>query len=210
MVNLIWNTPPGPLANFVIGQSSTVAVSATDTASHRTLTYILVGGSLPPGMTITTAGVISGIPSYATPTGTYYSLQGYNFTVRALDPTSGIYVDSAFSIEVTNYTNTDTFEWVTNAGNLGTVADGDFYSKELEANDSSGLAISYSFNSGELPAGLQLVNGKTFNIINILPTNPVTIVTSDYVNFFTGQVVHFKSIVGTTELNGKKYFIKIG
>ena len=209
MVNLIWNTPPGPLANFVIGQSSTVAVSATDTASHRTLTYILVGGSLPPGMTITTAGVISGIPSYATPTGTYYSLQGYNFTVRALDPTSGIYVDSAFSIEVTNYTNTDTFEWVTNAGNLGTVADGDFYSKELEANDSSGLAISYSFNSGELPAGLQLVNGKTFNIINILPTNPVTIVTSDYVNFFTGQVVHFKSIVGTTELNGKKYFIKM-
>ena len=210
MVKIVWDTPSGPLASFVIGQSSTVSVSATDIASNRSLMYVLAGGTLPPGLRLNSNGVISGVPSYANPTSNYYSVQGYTFTIRALDSQSGTYSDNEFNIEVTNYTNTDVFTWITAGGSLGTVADGNFYSHELEASDSSGLTINYSINTGTMPPGLQLVNGKSFNIKAIrLDSGSVIIQASTNVNFFTGQLVKFKAVSGTVELNGNKYYVQM-
>lgn len=210
MVNIVWNTPSGPLASFVIGQSSTVAVSATDTASGRNLIYVLSRGTLPPGLTLNSNGVISGVPSYQYATSNYFSIQGYTFTIRAMDPQSGLFVDSEFNIEVTNYTNTDIFTWATPGGSLGTVPDGNFYSHEVEAIDRSGLAVRYSINTGAMPPGLQLVSGKSYAINTIaLSTGKVVVKTVDKVSFFTGQIVKFKSVVGTTELNGQKFYIKM-
>jgi hypothetical protein len=210
MVNLIWNTAPGPLARAVIGQTTTITVSAVDTVSNRDLTYVLIGGKLPVGLTLGRTGVISGIPSFAAPSGTYYSTQTYNFTIRALDPISGKYADCAFNIEVTNYTNANKITWVTAGGSVGKyTSDSGFFSQELEAVDSNNSAIQYSFISGQLPSGLQLVTAKSHNIRAVLKTNPMIVRAAVDVNFFYGQIVHFKGLTGTTELNGNKYYVKM-
>ena len=210
MVNLIWNTPSGPLASLVVGQSSSVSVSAVDTLGGRTLNYVLVGGTLPPGLRLNNNGTISGIPGYENATGSYYSVQAYDFTIRAMDAISGKYVDNKFNIEVTNYTNVDRFSWVTEAGNLGTVTDGNFYNHELEALDTSGLAVKYTLTSGELPPGLQLVAGSSFNVVNVFIHNGIAVAqAATNVNFFTGQIVKFKSVTGATDFNGSKYYIKM-
>jgi len=213
MVNIVWTTPPGPLGTFAIGQSSTVAVSAIDTIGNVSLNYMLIKGALPPGMRLNTNGVISGTPSYSGPTNIYYSLQNYEFTIRAIDINTNTYVDSTFTLETANYTNTSTFEWVTTAGDLGTVSDGNFYSKELEAVDNYGSAVTYSFISGTLPDGLQVVPGITYNISSVGTitsltdittgitkkfTDGLTVIVADQlVKFFTGQIINLRSDSGT-------------
>jgi hypothetical protein len=57
----VWTTPTGTLATIANASRNTFSYSlaATD-AENNTLTYALVSGSLPPNMTVSSSGVISG------------------------------------------------------------------------------------------------------------------------------------------------------
>ena len=84
-----WTTASGSLGTVKTGAAGSFTVAATD-ADSQAITYSLVSGSFPTGLTINSStGVISGTNSG--------SVQTYSFTLRATD-TVGNTTDRAFSI----------------------------------------------------------------------------------------------------------------
>ena len=84
-----WTTTAGSLGTVKTGAAGSFTVAATD-ADSQAITYSLVSGSFPTGLSLTGAtGVISGTNSGA--------VQTYSFTLRATD-TVGNTADRAFSI----------------------------------------------------------------------------------------------------------------
>lgn len=156
MGKLSWVTPPGIIANLPIGLYSTVRLLTVDTTNNGApVTYTLIGGELPAGLDISSSGVITGTPEYSTPSNNSFQSINYNFIIRAVS--NGMTIDGGFSIIITNTINTD-FNWVTPGGVLGTVTNGEFYQLPLQVSSPIlGDTITYSFVSGELPPGMQVV-----------------------------------------------------
>lgn len=151
---LLWITPTGSIANLGIGNPQSVSVLAVDTTNNgATLTYQVIGGSLPPGMTMSSTGVISGIPEYSTPSNNYFTTLNYDFVVRVSTTNPLTPKDRAFTLLLTNTVNAD-FSWITPAGNLGTVPNGEFYQLPLQVTASG---ATFKFVSGELPPGMQVI-----------------------------------------------------
>lgn len=156
MSKLSWVTPQGTVASMVIGVPTAITLLAANASNNgAVLSYRIISGELPPGITINTNGVISGTPSYTTSSDNYFVTRESAFIVRVTS-SDGVALDGSFKIIAVNGINGD-FNWVTPAGNLGTVPDGAFYSLQLEAYDAQGNPVSYSFISGELPGGMQLL-----------------------------------------------------
>ena len=155
MSQLSWVTPPGNLANLFIGFSFTEALLAYNPDnSSDTISYQVIGGLLPTGLTLSSHGVLSGTP---TTTDTYFTTKTYSFVVRATSAKGATPADQQFSIIITNNVNDD-FSWVTSAGSLGTVPNGEFYQLPLEVTETSAnVTTSFSFISGQLPPGMQVV-----------------------------------------------------
>ncbi len=82
-------TPTGPLAGGTAGVA--YSTSLTQSGALGTPNYTITGGALPPGLTLSGAGTISG-----TPTGTGV----YNFTATVTDP-SGCTGSTNYSIAIT-------------------------------------------------------------------------------------------------------------
>lgn len=128
----VWVTA-ATLPSFTRNVSYSTTVSATDVDSGSTITYSLVSGTFPTGISIASNGVISGTATTASPV---------TVTLRATDA-GGNFVDRAFTMANAGPT------WVSpNAGNLATVNYGDSYSVTLVATDDSGVAPTYSIVSG--------------------------------------------------------------
>ncbi|MBH8567410.1 putative Ig domain-containing protein [Microvirga sp. STS02] len=133
---------PAALPNGTVG----TAYSQTITASGGTApyTYAITAGALPAGLTLTSAGVLSGTPTAS---------GSFNFTVRATDATTG--TGSPFSGS-RSYTFTISAPTITVAPT--TLPDGatnTAYSQTITA--SGGTApYSYAITTGALPAGLTL------------------------------------------------------
>jgi hypothetical protein len=88
--NPVWSTTAGALSTATSSEAYTTTVSAT---SDSSITYSLLSGSLPTGITLNSStGVISG-------TSTVGSTTTYNFTIRATDQEAQV-SDRAFSIMV--------------------------------------------------------------------------------------------------------------
>jgi hypothetical protein len=121
--------------------------------------YSVVAGSLPPGLTLSTAGNISGTPTTIS-LGTQF-----NFTVRAVG--LGGSVDANISITV----NPPTPAFTTPAGALAVAIRGSSYSFSLIASD----VASYSLASGTVPTGLTLnSNGTITGTATVLGTYSFT------------------------------------
>lgn len=156
---LSWVTPPGTIANFSIGNPSTVQLFVVDTKNiGATVSFSKISGDLPPGLTLNANGTISGTPTYSTAANNYFISLDYDFIIRAVTSDSRV-LDGKFTIIVTNTVNQD-FSWVTPEGNLGTIPNGTFYSLVVQAQSSANLGIEYSLVSGQLPPGMQLISHK--------------------------------------------------
>ena len=126
------------LGNGVIGTAYSQTLAATNGTSPYTWT--LAGGSLPAGLTLNTAGVISGTP---TTNGTF------SFTVQIAD-TYGLTASSTLSITVAAAALDITTLSPMPDGQLGS-----YYSQALTG--AGGLApYTWSLSSGSLPTGLSL------------------------------------------------------
>lgn len=159
MTQLGWLTPTGStVANLLVGISASVKLQAYDI--HYTdvdLTYSVISGTLPAGITLSSDGTLSGTPLFSGDSNNNYTNISYTFIVRVVSSTGAV-LDGQFQLLVSNSINGD-FAWITPTGDLGTIPGGEFYSYQLQAAGPSNTTISYSLVSGDLPAGMYLVPG---------------------------------------------------
>jgi hypothetical protein len=139
--NTITVTNPGSQTATVGTPITAVQIQASDSASGQTLTYSAAG--LPPGLSISSAGLISGTPTTA---------GGFTATVTATD-TTGATGSATFAWTVRSVGgNTVT---VTNPGNQTGVVGTPISALQIQASDSaSGQTLTYSATG--LPPGLSL------------------------------------------------------
>ena len=98
MSNLSWATNEGTVANVIIGVPASVAILAANVATNDiTLSYKIISGSLPTGLTMSAAGIISGTPDYLNTTQNYFSKQTYSFIVRVTSSDQAV-LDGSFKI----------------------------------------------------------------------------------------------------------------
>jgi Putative Ig domain len=109
-----WTTAAGDLSTiFVKGSAYSHTLSASDPDTGGSVTYTIVSGALPSGISLNSStGAISGTSSADFGT--------YSFTVRVTDA-GGNYVDRSFNIQNFISTDTDNFNRST-SGNLGSTS----------------------------------------------------------------------------------------
>ena len=157
MSQLVWATPQGALGNLGIGIPVTLDLIAVNLANNgSTLTYSIISGSLPAGMTMSGSGVISGAPTVQNSSDNYASTLSYPFIVRVSSSDGATPVDRSFTIVLTNQVNND-FTWITPGGDLGTFPSDEFYQLPLVVETNNNATVTFSFLSGELPPGMQVI-----------------------------------------------------
>lgn len=125
------------------GQTTATVLEAAD-SEESAITYSLASGTLPAGLSLNSNGTIEGIFSGSASEGAITAI-----TVRATDA-GGNFVDKSF-----NLTANDKPVWVTSS--LPEAGIGTSYSQQLSTSTgSAGGDVSYSLESGSLPAGLSL------------------------------------------------------
>lgn len=139
-----WTTTAGTLATINERESYSRTLVASD-PDGDTLTYSKIAGALPPGITLSTAGVLAGVPLEVD------RRKQYQFVTRVTDGTYS--VDRTFSLIIEG---ADAPTWTTSAGSILTVNNGEYVSYQLEAADQDDAIISYKIISGSLPATLSL------------------------------------------------------
>ena len=187
MSKLQWATSTGTIANLLIGVPATISLVAQDlTNNNPYISYTLISGNLPPGLTLSSTGQISGTPTYSVSGNNYFTTLTYNFIVRA-NSNNGYVLDGNFSFILENTVNND-FAWITPGGYLGTIPEGEYYAIRLQAETSNNLAITYSFISGELPPGMQLLSNDVLN-------------TDGSVEFYAGTLAGVPVILNALKVN---------
>ena len=193
MATINWITPTGSIGNIVVNTPVSIKLSAYDSSNYgAVLTYKVIGGSLPAGMSLSTFNTGTNIgtdnnPIWSgewvgmltgTPTASAYDVDLiYNFVVRVTSNTSAIPLDAAFNITLVNIANNG-FNWVTPAGSLGTVPAGNYYSLQL-LTETAGT-VSYKLISGEMPVGMRI---NPHGYIQGVPTFLSSVVTDQSQDF---------------------------
>ena len=154
MSQLRWTTQPGTISNMYVGVASSASIIAFNSSNrNKVITYQLIGGELPTGVTLSNDGILSGTPS----TVSFDNTITYSFVVRARDSDLNV-LDGTFTIILNNLVNNG-FGWVTAEGDLGTVPNDTFYSLPLVVVEPAvGVTVSFKFISGELPPGMRVLS----------------------------------------------------
>jgi hypothetical protein len=152
-------TAPGALASAPLG-AAYVGATVVVAGGTGTKTFSISSGSLPPGLTMSATGVISGTATG--PNGTS------NFTVQVVDQSSSpASIAGAFSLAV----NSSSLAWTSPAAGTLTYTVGTAIAPiNLSTSGGTG-AVTYSVSSGTLPQGLQIAGGQ----VTGTPTAPTTV-----------------------------------
>lgn len=227
MAQPIWNTPTGSIGSYPSGNPLTPVLfqlSASAVLPAVTVTYQIISGSLPSGVSMTAGGLISGVPTSIITTTTY------TFVVRATDNLQNIR-DRTFSISISGISNP---RFTTTSGPIPNPSP---WSNTLPNSflDSTWVEIPIEYEnpipknpvlirvvSGSLPPGLEinghgLIRGYAsppFINVNLPPVSTVaTSVSSNVItclntgNFTTGRPVVFSGISIGGIVPGQTYFI---
>jgi hypothetical protein len=168
-----WTTPAGNIATYFDGtQVSDLQVSYSDPDIYATNVITLIAGALPPGLSISTAGVISG---YITPDlNATQTTTTYSFTLRVTNGISSdvrtfnilVYARSLMTADNTHVTADNTFITAdiasiqspiitTPVGSIGSTRSDNFYAFQFTGTDFAGNAFEFVAASS-LPPGLTL------------------------------------------------------
>jgi len=152
-----------PLGEFLDGTQISYQLSAVD-LNADSLTYSLIAGELPPGVTLSSSGLISGIiipQNKTTPTASY------NFTISLTDGKSfdikqySILVHNHSDIRADNTTVTDDSSIITadttnvrtpillttSLGDYSTVVSGNYFAFKFDGIDYDGIPVNYSLSA---------------------------------------------------------------
>lgn len=183
--NPVWVT--GTTIFYNVGGATSITLLATDTEASD-IDYTLVSGTLPAGLTLTEeTGVISGTFSGAANEGDVTSI-----TVRATDA-GGNFLDRTFSLTANTAPT-----WTTAAGALDGAPEANAYSYQLVASTgSAGGALTYSLQSGTLPAGLTvnssgLISGSSSETIGTVSSFTVRV--TDALGLFADRAFSIETV----------------
>lgn len=218
MAQPVWNTPAGSLGTYPSEIALTKKLSASAvTPSVVINSYVIISGSLPPGLSMTSTGIISGTPLLVISTTTS------SFVVRITDNNNNI-CDRTFSIDILGTTPP---KITTPQGSLFSVNDSIWVEFPIQySNPVSTNKVSFRVTEGVLPSGLEIntqgvIRGYALPpIINItLPTVTTSVTTTSEISnvivcvstsgFSVGRTVVFtgSSMLGGIEA-GKIYYIE--
>ena len=207
-----WTTLSGNIGTYFDGvQVFDLAVNYTDPDIYATNIVTLIAGALPPGLTISTDGVISGyiIPDLTT----HITKHTYSFTLRVSNGVSSdirtfsilVYARVTMTADNTQITADDTFVTadvsplqppviLTPAGSIGSTRSDNFYAFEFVGFDPNDNAIEYVATTA-LPPGLSLdpISGWMYGYI------PYEGILSNEYNFslFVREIANPELISGT-------------
>jgi hypothetical protein len=168
-----WTTPSGNIGTYFDGvQVFDLVVNYTDPDIYANNIVTVIAGALPPGLTVSTAGVISGyiIPDLTT----RITERTYSFTLKVSNGVSSdtrtfsilVYARVTMTADNTQITADNTFITAdvsplqppvifTPAGSIGSTRSDNFYAFEFDGFDPNGNAIEYVATTA-LPPGLTL------------------------------------------------------
>jgi len=152
-----------PLGEFLDGTQISIQLSGID-LNADTLTYSILSGSLPPGITLSSSGLISGI---LIPQNTPSSTNNYNFVVSLTDGKSfdtkqyAIIVHNHSDIRADNSTVTDDSSAITSdttnvrtpillttsLGSYSTFVSGNYFAFKFDGIDYDGIPVNYSLSA---------------------------------------------------------------
>jgi len=156
----VWTTTAGKIAAINEREFYSLQLEA-NTADSTAVTYSIIAGSLPPGIQLTSTGLLQGVPFEVS------KRTLYTFVVRATAGTT--ITDRTFKLDIKG---ADTPKFTTASGQLQLddstsvglywVIDGSSISYQLEATDtdtSAGQTLIYDIIQGSLPPGITMTTG---------------------------------------------------
>lgn len=216
MAQPIWNTPAGTIGTYPATIALSTQLSASPVSPATSVTYILLSGVLPPGITINSSGLISGTPTLVTTDTTS------TFTIRATDNLSNIR-DRTFSMKISGVAIP---EFTTPEGSILNTLDSVWVELPIAySNPDSTNTVVVELQEGLLPPGLEIndagvirgyANPPLVNItLNQVDTNAtITAVTSNLITctstnqFTVGRPVVFTGTTFGNIVEGTTYYIK--
>lgn len=204
MSDPVWVTPAGNLGDVTSQKTITnINLSATPVYPASTVFYKLYQDTLPPGLTLSVLGVISGVPNYVTQDTTYgFTVQAYDnlgntslrdFNIAVKNPNPIWITPSYYILNGKQLTNTSLYNNI--VWDLGTFpSDTPIIDVVLRATPvTPSNKVSYKIISGKLPTGVTLVNDSVNNI-GILQGTPTEDVQSKTYSFVVRATDNNKNI----------------
>lgn len=207
-----WITNAGSLGSFPAQVATTVPVVALPVLPATSVTYTLISGTLPQGLTLSTLGVISGTPSLV------ISDTTFTFVIRATDNLSNIR-DRTFSMIISGVTSPTLVE-----DSLPTIDDSTWVEIQIGyTNPIPDNEIAIRVVQGQLPPGLEinstgLIRGyaspPTINVnlglvnTSITSVNSNAITASSLDDFIVGRPIIFTGTSFGDIVAGQTYYVK--
>lgn len=169
MANVSWSTSAGSLG--VINERDFYSLQLeANTLDSASLTYSRIAGTLPPGIRLTSTGLLQGVPFEVA------KRSLYTFVIRASDGTN--IADRTFSLQIQG---ADAPSFTTAAGELDLssstrvgnkwVLDGSYIEYQIQATDTdtaAGQTLVYDIKSGKLPTGVTMSpTGLISGVVNL-------------------------------------------
>jgi hypothetical protein len=186
MAQPIWNTPAGNIGAFASGSIIRFQLSASPVSPATSLTYQLISGQLPAGVSINNVGLLIGNTQPEIENTTY------TFTVRVTDNNQNIR-DRTFSIIMSGV---DAPEFVTPAGTVLTTFDSIWVEFPIEYSvPIPDTSVIVNLVQGRLPPGLEI---NEFGLIRGYPEPPVVNVSLGSVSTSVLAIIDNEMIAAST------------
>ena len=147
MAQPVWNTPAGSIGTWPSSGVVVYQLSASAQAPATTMTYTIISGSLPTGVSMNSNGLITGTANLVGNNTTY------PFVVRATDDQQNIR-DRTFSLIITS---TAAPALTTIPGVIATILDSTWFSYQIQySNPITTNPVVIRVNQGQLPPGIEI------------------------------------------------------
>jgi len=212
----IWNTPAGVIGSYPSLLIMAFELSADPVSPSTSVTYQIISGSLPSGLSLSTIGLISGTPTLVTQN------TRSTFTIRVTDNLGNLR-DRTFSMNISG--SAIPFFTTPNGSILDTIDS--LWTNLLVnySNPSTSNPVIVQVKEGELPPGLEIdllgnirgyprppiVNVTTPSVVTFATqtsslTNLITVTST--IDFFVGRPVTFSGTLFGDLSSTQQYYVK--